>query len=215
MKVKSSYCRFQLRKRGVEVVSVPVCDRLDESGLREFVWMDADTVGYDFKSDNKTRYDVKMRQHILIPSDIRWEACECFFRGSVSHDPIQDLIIKCLEKVSIDCRRLLIQNILLTGGGAMLRGFKQRLTCELQSSLLRHREYNKLAAVGSVAAPVFSPLLLVFVGGAVYSTLEGVQEYTKDDFSNGVSIPDWASCRHTSASDDSVCVCISGYIYLL
>uniref|UniRef100_A0AC34FGS9 Actin-related protein n=1 Tax=Panagrolaimus sp. ES5 TaxID=591445 RepID=A0AC34FGS9_9BILA len=74
---------------------------------------------------------------IVIPGYLREAAAECFFEKEETHGsaPIQDLVMRSLLKAPIDSRRLLLNNILVTGSAAGLPGMLGRIKVELKELL--------------------------------------------------------------------------------
>eukprot|EP00929_Paragymnodinium_shiwhaense_P083706 TRINITY_DN44701_c0_g1_i1.p1 TRINITY_DN44701_c0_g1~~TRINITY_DN44701_c0_g1_i1.p1 ORF type:complete len:511 (-),score=103.30 TRINITY_DN44701_c0_g1_i1:303-1835(-) len=147
---------------------------------------------------------------VTIPTRIRTEPCEVFFEGgaggkagdeandSAHGEPgfyasLPEAFAETLEHVSVDVRGMVVQNIVLCGGSAMLPGFLPRLAVELQEEL-RSRDALKALADKLLFAPLdFAPLVAVWTGAAVAGALEGLPEYTAEDFEKDRPLPDWVS----------------------
>lgn len=74
---------------------------------------------------------------IVIPGYLREAAAECFFEKEETHGsaPIPELVVRSLVKAPIDSRRVLLNNILVTGSAAGLPGMLGRIKVELKELL--------------------------------------------------------------------------------
>lgn len=84
--------------------------------------------------------------------------------------PIQDMVQAVLRRVDPELRATLAANILLTGGGSLIRGLKERLSMELEASI-PSSFHPRLYAPGRIAQANGA-----WIGGSVLSTLGTFQQ---------------------------------------
>jgi len=154
---------------------------------------------------------------ITVPAASRWKPCERFFSapegaGSGDRDPgftmrdpndqgccegchcdtLQEAFLQALESCPVDVRAAVVQNIVVVGGCATLRGLLPRLALEVHSAL---KQSPKMAALSDRLrfTPLdFAPVCATWAGGAVFGSLEGAGDYSAADFQAGKPLPDWS-----------------------
>jgi len=113
------------------------------------------------------------------------------FFGSVQQSPlleklgIQNILYNSYMKTCSSIRRDLLQNVVLSGGNAMLPGMKERLWNEMWSRV------DPAINLGKFIKPTSSPVYASWVGGAVLSSLSSFQDMmiTKSEYDeNGPNI---------------------------
>lgn len=100
-------------------------------------------------------------------------------------------MVRALELSPLDLRAQLVQNVVVVGGVASLRGMLPRLALEIQGAL---REKVALAALASKLrfTPVdFAPVAAAWTGAAIFGSLEGLPDFSLEDFNRGHAVPDW------------------------
>eukprot|EP00927_Polykrikos_kofoidii_P064924 TRINITY_DN60732_c0_g1_i1.p1 TRINITY_DN60732_c0_g1~~TRINITY_DN60732_c0_g1_i1.p1 ORF type:complete len:505 (+),score=93.66 TRINITY_DN60732_c0_g1_i1:83-1597(+) len=146
---------------------------------------------------------------VKVPASVRSEPCEVFFAAgagkagseandSVNGEPgmvhtIPEAIVESLLSLAIDARQQVVQNIVICGGSSLLPGFLPRLALEIQEEIRSRPNLESLVKWLRFTPVDFSPITAVWVGGAIYGALEGVVEYTSEDYERGRPLPDWAS----------------------
>lgn len=81
---------------------------------------------------DKKKYCLPDGKTIEMTSE-QYEAPEILFNTAIigrDGDGLQHLIKNTLEKCELDSRRVLAQNVILTGGTTMFKGFSDRLNAE-------------------------------------------------------------------------------------
>uniref|UniRef100_A0A0G4FTT8 Actin-related protein 10 n=1 Tax=Chromera velia CCMP2878 TaxID=1169474 RepID=A0A0G4FTT8_9ALVE len=220
VKVRACYVRFSLKKRqaeekekekegeegGAPAAAAGAAAAGGGATLKpkpaEVEEEDSGPPAFDFVSEKDAHYFIEKKLFLTVPAEARWKACEEFFEEGDERLSLQQLFIQLLEKVGVDCRRQVVQNIILCGGSVHLRGFRERLASEISKALKKHPRFSKLAEFATFADPVFPPVSSLFVGAAVYSTLEGVKDYTSADWQANKLLPDWASSSPLVSLDD-------------
>ena len=69
--------------------------------------------------------------NIITIGDERFRASEVLFHPRNRSPGLSDLVFQSIMRCDVDIRKDLFANIVLAGGGSMLRGLEQRLTNDL------------------------------------------------------------------------------------
>lgn len=101
--------------------------------------------------------------------------------------------VETLLRCPIDSRRLVVQNVVICGGSAMLRGFLPRLAVDIQDAILHEPRTVKLAEHLRFTPLDFGPTWAVWVGGSIYGALEGSGDFTAEQYFKGQGLPDWVT----------------------
>lgn len=148
----------------------------------------------------------------VVPEHCRWQPAESLFTGSdiqvasgvreeelcdggcegCSSATVQAAFVEVLERCPVDVRAAVVQNVVVVGGCAALRGLLPRLAAELRSAL---KESPKMAALADRLrfTPLdFAPVCATWTGGAVFGALEGAGDFNASDYSSGKQMPDWS-----------------------
>eukprot|EP00928_Gymnodinium_smaydae_P071724 TRINITY_DN55228_c0_g1_i1.p1 TRINITY_DN55228_c0_g1~~TRINITY_DN55228_c0_g1_i1.p1 ORF type:complete len:556 (+),score=139.01 TRINITY_DN55228_c0_g1_i1:79-1668(+) len=151
-----------------------------------------------------------------VPAKCRWEPLECLFSASstaaetllteaasdddalaerAEYRSIPEAFVETLQRLDADARALVVQNIVICGGVAMLPGVLLRLPVEIRDTLLAHDSTSlKFLASKLRFTPLdFPSVAAVWTGAAVHAMLEGLPEYTANEFNHGAPLPDWAT----------------------
>uniref|UniRef100_A0A914Y2T4 Actin-related protein 10 n=1 Tax=Panagrolaimus superbus TaxID=310955 RepID=A0A914Y2T4_9BILA len=135
---------------------------------------------------------------IVIPGYLREAAAECFFEKeeSCGSAPIPELIMRSLIKTPIDIRRLLLNNILVTGSAAGLPGMLGRIKVELKE-LLKSQFPKLIDEVMFIKVPQDNRIerYSSWLGGSFFADMDELihRVYTKDDWTNKKPLPDWTN----------------------
>ncbi|CDJ69669.1 actin, putative, partial [Eimeria necatrix] len=163
-----------------------------------------------FESAESLDYIAKDGTRITVPAALRWQCTEFLFRSVPPSEMAADvgeslveLVISSLRSCPSEARRLAIQNILLCGGMASLRGFSTRFSKDLFTALQQEPDLKPLAATASLGLPPSPPSIRQWCGGSMHATLHGLQVYTQSDWLAGVPLPDWASVATAAAAQDN------------
>jgi actin-related protein 10 len=142
---------------------------------------------------------------VKIPAASRSRCMEVLFAGGSSgNEPglpadvdsaesVPEAFCRMLQQCPVDVRPMVVQNIVISGGCAMVRGLIPRLAIELQEALLQNESLKALADRLQFAPVEFAPTFCIWMGGAVFGSLEGATDYTSEEYMSGKPIPDWAS----------------------
>lgn len=160
------------------------------------------------KTDKAMAYAPPGREPLDVPAECRWEPFEVFFDGgggnggetaeeddeceACSCSSLPEAFIRTLSRCPVDVRAAVVQNVVICGGCAALRGMLPRLALELRAALQREPRMASLAGRLLITPLDFAPVSAVWTGGAVFAALEGVGDYTKEDYDRGNPLPDWA-----------------------
>ncbi|TMW57444.1 hypothetical protein Poli38472_003369 [Pythium oligandrum] len=133
---------------------------------------------------------------LVVPAHVRTDACECLFRGTTDSDiTVLSCVQEALEKLPIDVRVAMVENLLVLGGTAMLPGFCRRLVDEIRDGLMMEKQgWGDRAAL---VQPLFPRNMLAWVGASIYASTEAAREHaiSSNDFASRGSqcLPDWMS----------------------
>ncbi|MFO7796199.1 MAG: actin, cytoplasmic 2 [Promethearchaeati archaeon] len=97
----------------------------------------------------------------------RFLAPEALFNPTVigkELEPLDDLIVNCINECDLDLRRDLFSNIVLSGGSTMFPGLKERLTKEIKEQI------PESVDVRIIAPP--ERMYSVWIGGSILSSLK-------------------------------------------
>lgn len=189
LKVQCCYVRFEIP---------------DESRTQlpqESASRDEDTVPSTFRflSDKSLVYNRNVEVPVYVAPESRWGPCECFFEASPSLPvTLCDGVIAALELCPSDVKRYVVENVLLCGGSADLRGFEQRFAIELRDRIEKHPGLStplllQRLSLGTPKAPAF---IRQWIGGAVCSAatvnLQNVPNtITAREWETSRTLPDW------------------------
>lgn len=204
----------RLRKMLQESMDAP--GWLDEQGVVEdllactcYVACDirsGDGLHLKLKSDKAASYAPGSEHPVAIPSDSRWRPVEVLVssEGAVFADIDSDgdedgdvigipgAFVRAIEQCPIDVRAAVVQNVVVCGGCAGLRGLLPRLAVEIRDALEACPRTQALAGKLRFTPLDFPPATTVWTGGSVFGALEGASDYTATDYSQGRPLPDWA-----------------------
>jgi len=170
---------------------------------------DQEPVTLRLKSDKPAAYASSGGATVTVPALARWQAAEVLFRedtadvdakeveeedadsGDFSNcASVPEAFAQLIELLPIDVRAAGVQNIVICGGCAALRGLLPRLADEIQAEL-RHRPSTKSLANRLRFTPLdFHPTCAVWTGGAVWGSMEGSRDYTAKEYSEDEPLPD-------------------------
>eukprot|EP00058_Branchiostoma_floridae_P027718 XP_002613209.1 hypothetical protein BRAFLDRAFT_262678 [Branchiostoma floridae] len=126
-------------------------------------------------------------------------ATEVLFEQDNELQSVATLILDAIIKSPIDTRKELAENLVVTGGTALLPGFLHRLMQEL-NSLRQSPKYSSKLAFGSfkIHNPPAQPNCVPWLGGAIFAATEALasHSFTKDIQYEGPHIPDWCSLNN-------------------
>lgn len=186
-----------------------ILDILEDETVLEDVLVCACYVTCDFPKDReqparslKSDKDAEVRllgrdRALKVPAACRHGVTECFFHPqsaenhSCACDTLPEAFVRTLELCPMDIRAQLVQNVVICGGGATLRGLLPRLALEVQKALQQHKVLSALAPKLRLTPVDFAPICAAWTGGAIYGSLEGVPDYSAEDFRKGAALPDW------------------------
>jgi len=149
---------------------------------------------------------------VVVSAASRWQPCERFFTspegagsGARDYGPVDpgacegchcdtlpEAFLQALEACPVDVCAAVVQNIVVVGGCATIRGLLPRLALEIHTALKRIPKMAALADRLRFTPLDFSPVCAAWAGGAVFGSLEGAGDYTAADFQAGKPLPDWS-----------------------
>lgn len=95
------------------------------------------------------RYPLRGGPVLMLDAGLRAHALDTIFEGvDADGSSVATAILDTLLQSPRDSRKMLAKRIVLTGGGAMLPGFKHRLSQSLKS-LVQQEEYAELAGIAT------------------------------------------------------------------
>lgn len=153
---------------------------------------------------NSIRFCPSKGHAVTVPYDCRRQPAEVFFKGVDEEDQadgphegcdcevVPEAFAQALERCPIDVRAVVVQNIVVVGGCATMRGLLPRLAMELRDALRASPKSASLADRLRFTPLDFAPVCATWTGGAVYSSLEGVAEYREKSYTAGHPTPSWA-----------------------
>eukprot|EP00913_Durusdinium_trenchii_P002468 g2280.t1 len=104
---------------------------------------------------------------------------------------VPEAFVRALQRSPVDLRAPLVQNVVLCGGCATLPGLLPRLAQELQKALRQEQALSALATKLRFTPVDFAPVCAAWTGGAIFGALEGLPDYSAEDFNKGEPLPDW------------------------
>mmetsp|Transcript_50103 Transcript_50103/g.106570 ORF Transcript_50103/g.106570 Transcript_50103/m.106570 type:complete len:509 (+) Transcript_50103:197-1723(+) len=165
----------------------------------------------NFKSENSVNVVVeKGGETITVPAASRWQCCEHLFKdipNKSEHeqllidegcadigacDSLVEAIVQCLENCPTDVRAAVIQNVLVVGGCASIRGLLPRLALECRAAL------SKIPAMATIADRIrftpldHTPVTAVWVGASILAHIDGGADISLSDYMEGKRLPDWS-----------------------
>ncbi|KAL5008860.1 hypothetical protein ScPMuIL_014441 [Solemya velum] len=133
-------------------------------------------------------------QVLNIDGTIREHTCEILFEQDNEENSVPTLVLDALLKCPIDMRLELADNIVVTGGTAMLPGFHHRLQLELYDQLKKPKYQNKLVIKKFQFHKLFSKENYTsWLGGAMYGALEtlATRSVSRDVYLTAGKLTDW------------------------
>ncbi|XP_014667142.1 PREDICTED: actin-related protein 10-like, partial [Priapulus caudatus] len=151
-------------------------------------------------------YPVDGNKILHICGSIRETAAEVLFDYDLEQQSLPSVILDCILKCPIDMRKVLSENIVVTGGTATLPGFTHRLQGELLR-LVQTPKYARSLAVRRFAfhAAPAKPNYTSWLGGAIFGASEVLasRSVSKESYLESGVIPDWSSiAERVSTKDD-------------
>lgn len=152
------------------------------------------------------RYPLGGDKVLHIDGKLRAHAMDMLFEGNEEDQSIVTVVLDAILKCPIDCRKELMQNIVLIGGSVMSPGFDSRLFAELKF-LLSSDSYNNRLFVKKITfrnSPVPANYC-AWQGGALFGALEilGDHSISRERYHVDPNIPDWSSVLSLNKEDVS------------
>jgi hypothetical protein len=123
------------------------------------------------------RYALSADSVVEIDSNVRSQAANVLFEGDDEGTSIASLLLDSLNKCAPDTRAELCANMLLTGGGSLLPGFKSRFRREVVQKIEQEEAYSSLRGLKNsfgFVDSMFPANYLGWLGGSVVGSLESV-----------------------------------------
>lgn len=94
---------------------------------------------------------------IVMPGWVRERAAELLFEAGDQDDPsLIDMAVSVIAKLSLDLRRIMCENILVSGGTAMLPGFANRFRTQLAAAVEKAEQSGGVLSIDRHAPPLGS-----------------------------------------------------------
>lgn len=102
-------------------------------------------------------------------------ACETLFEDTEEGDSLPQVVLESLIRCPTDLRRLVVQHVVVIGGGANIRGLAERLVGEIQARVgkapasSRYAELKGVVAKMKLGATPYGPQITAYMGGVILS----------------------------------------------
>lgn len=148
--------------------------------------------------------DIEFARRDTAKTRVKLNAAERYrILESCFTEPELDIVaalFECLEQCPIDTRKLLVQNIVICGGGAMPAGFLPRLAQEVFARMKQTGKKKSYLQRGFeplfATIPFVAPVLRTWVGASACGALPTTVEYTAAMYFAKTPLPDWAASEH-------------------
>eukprot|EP00027_Filamoeba_sp_ATCC50430_P015005 CAMPEP_0168572072 /NCGR_PEP_ID=MMETSP0413-20121227/17724_1 /TAXON_ID=136452 /ORGANISM="Filamoeba nolandi, Strain NC-AS-23-1" /LENGTH=224 /DNA_ID=CAMNT_0008605067 /DNA_START=617 /DNA_END=1287 /DNA_ORIENTATION=+ len=135
------------------------------------------TVSSDPNSNSSKilKYNLSSTQVLNIPLIVRKGAADILFEADIELNSVATVILEAIRQSPADTRLELLSNIILIGGGAMMKGLKNRLYAEIKQLIRESQTFEELRALEnhiSFTKIPFSGASLAWVGASVVGSLE-------------------------------------------
>ncbi|KAI0212711.1 Actin-related protein 10 [Lamellibrachia satsuma] len=154
-------------------------------------------LGVDYPLDGSTV--------LHIVGKIRENACEVLFERDAEETSVATLLLEAILKSPVDARKILAENIVVTGGTSMLLGFKARLAEELRDLREKPRYKERLFVDAfKFHSPPAKENYVAWLGGAIFGALEVLpsRSVTREMYHTDPVLPDWCSLHETEELDE-------------
>lgn len=168
---------------------------------------DEEPVTLKLRSGHAASYTSASGEIVSIPEVCRWQPAEVLFKEGADEndgeDPDEDgdctscatipeAFAQLVERCPVDVRAAAVQNIVVCGGCAALKGLLPRLAVEVRAEMRRRPHLRRLAEHLLFTPLDFHPMCAVWTGGAVCGSLEGSHDYSASSYAQSQPLPDWA-----------------------
>lgn len=141
-------------------------------------------------------FEYILNKNILkIPGYIREESAEVLFEKDNDKMSLPYLILDSILACPMDVRKLLSENIVLSGGSCFLPGFSHRVLSEIQEIVKSEDKYGVLSkCIFSVIKPPVHPNIAPWLGGSILASLGSYykKSVTKEYFvKHNKRLADW------------------------
>ncbi|XP_075233522.1 actin-related protein 10 [Lycorma delicatula] len=150
-------------------------------------------------------YRIGGKRIITIPGKIRESCHEVFFEYDNDYLSLPNMILDAIISCSVDMRKPLAANIVLTGGTSMTHGLKYRLLQELKHLINTERykekfkfdtfKFHKMITKENYGS---------WLGGAIFGATDVmmVRSLTKEAYLGFKCVPDWSSLIHNRSNKE-------------
>ncbi|KAK7504157.1 hypothetical protein BaRGS_00004461 [Batillaria attramentaria] len=142
---------------------------------------------------------------VSVSGKIREHTCETLFEQDDDGHSVAALILDSLMQCPVDTRRELSENIVITGGSAMIPGFFHRLKRELDASAAKPPYRDALGTKGfKFLKPPARENYTAWLGGAMVGALETLpsKSLSRDAYLQRGRLPDWCCLDQDMWADD-------------
>eukprot|EP01130_Rhizamoeba_saxonica_P001698 TRINITY_DN11562_c0_g1_i2.p1 TRINITY_DN11562_c0_g1~~TRINITY_DN11562_c0_g1_i2.p1 ORF type:complete len:327 (-),score=78.37 TRINITY_DN11562_c0_g1_i2:93-1073(-) len=151
---------------------------------------------YTFDTTENIEYKLPSNRILHINENVRKYPYDIMFGWLDEEESLCVKILECLRKCPIDTRKILANNIVITGGNTMVPGFKQRIIAELKHyiQLPDYQDLIGLQGFFNIKPSPFPENILSWVGGSIIASLDfedaciNRESYIENPY---IPIPDW------------------------
>ncbi|KAI8488754.1 Actin- protein 10 [Branchiostoma belcheri] len=188
-----------IKARTCFVCSMERSKKVQDAAMAQLGLLDASQAGQPPTPPPSVEFPLDGAKILKINGSIREAATEVLFEQDNELQSVATLILDAIIKSPIDTRKELAENLVVTGGTALLPGFMHRLMQEL-NTLRQSPKYSSKLAFGSfkIHNPPAQPNCVPWLGGAIFAATEALasHSFTKDIQYEGPHIPDWCSLNN-------------------
>ncbi|XP_066280528.1 actin-related protein 10-like [Branchiostoma lanceolatum] len=188
-----------IKVRTCFVCSMERSRKVQDAAMAQLGLIDPSQAGQPPTPPPSVEFPLDGAKILKINGSIRESSTEVLFEQDNELQSVATLILDAIIKSPIDTRKELAENLVVTGGTALLPGFMHRLMQEL-NTLRQSPKYSSKLAFGSfkIHNPPAQPNCVPWLGGAIFAATEALasHSFTKDIQYEGPHIPDWCSLNN-------------------
>ncbi|KAL7675644.1 hypothetical protein ACOME3_001912 [Neoechinorhynchus agilis] len=180
----ANYGVESVQRRLKQMINDDVTDRDLETILVQCCFVTDKERSEKYKSQNgriddsvsDVSFKLNEQRRISIPARVRETAFELLFDSELSSNPLHELVGDVIERCPIDVRPSLIQNIVVTGGGADVKGISSRLEEEIRDHFKR-KGFLKLKDEVKVHRTCIPGEYTGWLGGSLIGSTDAIETH--------------------------------------